>query len=110
VEECLLCGDETPVCECAAALPICEDCAIYLLPGAIAHTLLAHDDSGCSYGRIKQALTQVELHFWEEAAYHLHHDHDSDDDDDSGDDGHDGHDPDPFDHGHDEPATYQSPV
>jgi len=72
IEECLICGDETPICPCYHGLPVCEFCAVTELPRIIAHAVLTERDAGCAMGRLHAALTSVEKSYWEAAAYHLH--------------------------------------
>lgn len=72
IDECLICGEEEPVCNCGQCLPICRTCATLALPRSLAHAVLADSTSGCSYSQLHLSLRDVQLGYWEAAAFLLH--------------------------------------
>lgn len=69
---CKLCGKETQVAR-AEVIPICEDCALKVVPEAIAHTILLHDTFGSVNAGLEVVQDQVEMSYWSEVSKRLVH-------------------------------------
>lgn len=62
---CKICGEDTHVAG-ADIVPICENCAMKVLPQAIAHTVVLHGTFGPTDLGLKMLLGQIELAYWGE--------------------------------------------
>jgi hypothetical protein len=69
---CKLCGKETQIAR-AEVIPICEDCALKVVPEAIAHTIIMHDTFGSVDAGLEVVQDQVEMFYWSEVSKRLVH-------------------------------------
>ena len=67
--KCLSCRKITPVYVNRESLPICENCAVNVLPAAIARALVVLDHDGDAFERLALAFEQAKQFYFQESGH-----------------------------------------
>ncbi len=67
---CVICHKKTHILSCDS-IAFCEQCALTVVPQAIAHTVILHSLRGPMSDRMETALAQVQENYWNEPSHIL---------------------------------------
>ena len=67
---CVICHKKTHILS-GDSIAFCEQCALTVVPQAIAHTVSLHSPTGAMSDRLKTALAQVQRNYWKEPSHML---------------------------------------